>query len=102
VIYVENKDVGELEPGMPVKLNVYSYPNAEYGYLNGTLHRIAEDITVDAQSGMAYYRAEVIVDADSFTDASGTPLTLKAGMACQVKLITGEKRIINFVFEKLN
>lgn len=102
VIYVENKDVGELKPGMPVKLNVYSYPNVEYGYLNGTLHKIAEDITVDAQSGMAYYRAEAIVDADSFTDTSGKPLSLKAGMACQVKLITGEKRIVNFVLENMS
>lgn len=102
IIYVENADVGGLEPGMPVKFNVYSYPNAKYGYVYGALTKVAKDIRVDSASGMAYYQAEATVDVGSFTDASGAPISLKAGMACEAKIITEEKQILSFVLEKLN
>lgn len=102
VIYVENADVGGLQTGMPVKFNVYSYPNAEYGYVYGTLTKVSKDIRVDSQNGMAYYQAEASVDVGNFLDSAGRPIALKAGMACEAKIITGEKRILNFVLEKLN
>lgn len=102
LIYVSNADVGGLKPGMQVKLNVYSFPNTEYGYVYGTLTKVSKDIRVDAQSGMAYYLAEASVDAESFVDAAGEPVSLKAGMACEAKIITGEEKIMSFVLEKLN
>ena len=102
LISVENRDVAGLKPGMPVKLNVYSYPNTEYGYVYGTLTKVSEDVRMDSGSGMAYYLAEASVDAGGFVDAEGAELPLKAGMACEAKIITGEKRVITFVLEKLN
>lgn len=102
LIYVENADVGGLAPGMPVKFNVYSYPNAEYGYVYGTLTKVAKDIRVDSGSGMAYYQAEATVDVEDFVDAAGASVSLKAGMACEAKIITGEKQILRFLLEKLN
>jgi len=102
LIYVNNADVAGLEPGMQVRLNVYSFPNTEYGYVYGTLTKVSNDIRVDAQSGMAYYLAEASVDAESFVDENGVPVSLKAGMACEAKIITGEEKIMTFVLEKLN
>lgn len=102
VIYVDNADVGGLEPGMQVKFNLYSYPNAEYGYVYGTLTKVAKDIRVDSGSGMAYYQAEAMVDVGGFVDAEGSPISLKAGMGCEAKIITGEKQILSFVLEKLS
>lgn len=102
LIYVNNADVAGLEPGMQVKLNVYSFPNTEYGYVYGTLTKVSNDIRVDAQSGMAYYLAEASVDTERFVDAKGEPVSLKAGMACEAKIITGEEKIMTFVLEKLN
>lgn len=102
MIYVNNADVGGLEPGMKVKFNVFSYPNAQYGYVYGTITKISNDIRVDAQSGMAYYLAEASVDAEGFVDEKGAPILLKAGMACEAKVITGEEKIITYVLKKLN
>lgn len=101
VIWVGNADVGDIEPGMAVKLNVYSYPNTEYGYVYGTLTKVAKGIRVDAQSGLAYYQAEAKVLAEEFLDATGEPLALKTGMTCEAKILTGEKRILKYLLEKL-
>lgn len=101
LVYVENKDVGKIAPGMPVKLDVHAYPNTEYGYLGGTLEKIADDITIDSATGVAYYQAEVTVDSDAFVDERGKKIPLKAGMTCQVKLVTKEQRIGGFVLDKL-
>jgi len=101
LVYVENKDVGKIVQGMPVKINVHAYPNTEYGYLRGTLEKIADDITVDAATGAAYYQAEVAVDSDAFVDERGKKIPLKAGMTCQVKLVTKEQRIGSYVLDKL-
>ncbi len=102
VLCVDNVDVGKLEPGMEVKLNVYSHPSTEYGYMYGTLITVSEDVRVDSGSGRMYYQAEASVDAEKFVDEKGRPIPLKVGMACEAKVLTGEKKIIKFVLEKLN
>lgn len=102
LIYVDNVDVGRLEPGMQVKFNVYSYPNTEYGYVYGTLTKIAKDIRVDSGSGRAYYLAEATMDLERFADGNEANVAIKAGMACEAKIITGEENIMSFVLKKLN
>ena len=100
-IYVSNNEIGKIEVGMPVKLNIYAYPNSEYGYLTGTITKVLNDIKVDSQSGDGYYLVEATLDMKGFYEKDGRKVDIKAGMSCEAKVITGEKRIIRYILEKL-
>lgn len=59
------------------------------------------DIAVKA-SGRAYYLAEATMDTERFVDGNGANVGLKAGMACEAKIITGEENIMSYALRKLN
>ncbi len=101
LIYISNSEIGKITNGMQVKLNIQAYPNSDYGYFYGTITKVSNDIKVDSQSGMGYYLAEAKLDANGFYDKDGTKLTIKAGMNCEAKTITGDKSIMTFVLDKL-
>lgn len=101
LIYISNSEIGKITKGMQVKFNVQAYPNSDYGYLYGTITKISNDIKVDSQSGMGYYLAEAKLDTSGFYDKDGTKLSIKAGMSCEAKIITGEQSIMTFVLDKL-
>ena len=101
LIYISNSEIGKITNEMQVKLNVQAYPNSDYGYLYGTITKVSNDIKVDSQSGMGYYLAEAKLDTNGFYDKDGTKLSIKAGMSCEAKIITGEQSIMTFVLDKL-
>ena len=100
-IYVSNSDIGKIKEGMPVKFNILAYPNTEYGYVTGIITKVSSDIKVDSQSGMAYYLVESTLDTSGIYEKEGTKIEIKAGMSCEAKIITEQKRIITYVLEKL-
>ena len=58
-------------------------------------------ITIDKNTGKAYYIVEVKLQKRKLKDKSGKELKLRNGMACTAKLIKGEKTVLKFIVEKL-
>lgn len=100
-IYVNNSEIGKVKEGMSVKFNIHAYPNAEYGYITGTITKVSNDIKVDSQSGSAYYLVEATLNTSGFYEKDGSRVEIKAGMSCEAKIITEQKRILSYVLEKL-
>jgi len=100
-IFVSNEDIGKLQEGMNVKFNVYALPSAEYGYLTGSIINISKDLKVN-NSGAAYYLVEARLDNSKLYNSKGQAGNLKSGMACQAQIITGNKRILIYLLEKLD
>lgn len=101
-IYVNNEDIGKIEVGMNVKLNVYALPNTEYGYLTGVVTSISKDLKVDQNAGSAYYLVESELDGNKLYNSKGQEAELKPGMACQAQMITENKRILVYLLDKLD
>ncbi|MDD4113275.1 MAG: HlyD family efflux transporter periplasmic adaptor subunit [Herbinix sp.] len=101
-IYVSNEDIGKLKKDMQVKFNIYALPNTEYGYLTGSIDNISKDLKVDNASGSAYYLVEARLDKSELINSKGQEGNLKAGMACQAQMVTENKRILNYLLEKIN
>lgn len=101
-IYVSNEDIGRLKKELKVKLNIYAFPNSEYGYITGTITSISNDLKVDQVAGSAYYLVEAVLDNNQLYNSKGQEANLKAGMACQAQMITENKRILIYLLEKLN
>lgn len=100
-VYVENKDVAKLKEGQQVNFEIAAYPSSEYGYFTGKIASISKDITINEGNGSAYYLVKVSCDNLTVQNKDGETGTLKNGMACQAKIVTGEETVLKYIFKKL-
>lgn len=59
-VYVENSDIAKIKVGQEVKFEIAAYPSSEYGYFVGNVENISKDISVDQNTGYAYYLVRVV------------------------------------------
>lgn len=97
-IKVENKDISQIHKGQLVKYRLYPFPYKEFGVVTGNILQINEDTTDDSTT----YSIMATIDQNKFYDRNGKEYELKSGMAGEVKIISGEKTIFNYIMEKLD
>ena len=93
-IYVENTDIAKIKEGQEVKFEIAACPSSEYGYFEGTVENIAKDISVDQSTGHPYYLVEVMCGSMALKGKDGEEAALMNGMACQAKIVVGEKNVL--------
>ncbi|MBQ3784559.1 MAG: HlyD family efflux transporter periplasmic adaptor subunit [Lachnospiraceae bacterium] len=101
-IYVENSDIGRIKEGQEVKFEISAFPSSEYGYFTGDVESIAKNITVDENTGAAYYIVKVKCQEMNLSNKDGDSASLKNGMACTGKIVIGEKTVMQYLLEKIN
>lgn len=101
-IYVENTDIAQIKEGQEVKFEIAAYPSGEYGYFEGKVENIAKDISVDQSTGYAYYLVKVRCKDMTLKGKDGEEANLINGMACQAKIVVDEKRVLNYLLEKID
>lgn len=101
-IYVENTDIAKIKEGQEVKFEVAAYPSGEYGYFEGIVENIAKDISVDKNTGYAYYLVRVKCENMTLKGKDGEEATLMNGMACQAKIVVDEKNVLTYLLEKID
>jgi hemolysin D len=80
-VFLTNKDVGFLKTGMAVDLKVESFPDSEFGTLNGTLTWIGSDALPPTQERPFYAFPAKIRLEKQFMQKGDKVLPLQSGMA---------------------
>lgn len=101
-LYVENSDIAKLKEGQEVNFEIAALPSSEYGYFTGKVEYISKDITVDQNSGNAYYLVKVKCDTSSLKNKSGDEISLINGMACQGKIIVDKQNVLTYLMKNLD
>lgn len=101
-IYVENSDIAKIKEGQEVKFEIAAYPSSEYGYFTGVVESIARDISIDQNTGYAYYLVKVRCDYMTVKNEDGEEASLINGMACQAKVVVDEQNVLTYLFEKID
>lgn len=101
-IYVENSDIGRIKEDQEVKFEIAAFPSSEYGYFTGEIENIAKNITVDENTGAAYYIVKVKCQEMNLANKDGDTAFLKNGMACKGKIVIGEKTVMQYFLKKIN
>ena len=101
-VYIENADIAKLDKGQQVKLEIPAYPSSEYGYFTGEIESISKDITVDQNTGSAYYVIKVLCQNTQIANKQGETGNLRNGMACQAKIIVGEEKVLKYLLRKID
>jgi HlyD family secretion protein/hemolysin D len=116
---LENRDVGFVAAGQKVELKIDAFPFTRYGLLRGTVTAIDRDAeaTPVGQSARGSQRAadeiqnvetgerlrytvRIAVEPKSL-DVDGHPAVLLPGMSVKAEILTGERRIVDFLLAPL-
>jgi HlyD family secretion protein/hemolysin D len=116
---LENRDIGFVAVGQKVELKIDAFPFTRYGLLRGTVtaldrdaeatplsqsaqgsHRTADEIENVEMSERLRYTVRIAVEPKSL-DVDGHPAVLLPGMSVKAEILTGERRIIDFLLAPL-
>jgi len=96
---LENKDIGFIHPGQPVKVKVETFTFTKYGAVAGTVQSLSQDALEDERLGLVY-SARIKLQQDHI--AVGERLVkLTPGMAVRAEIQTDQRTIIDYFLSPL-
>lgn len=97
--FIENKDKGFVHAGQKANLKVDTFEYTKYGTLPGQVVHVSEDAIQDEKRGLIY-AVKILLDRSTLQiDGKDTPVT--PGMAVNVEVLTGNRRVIEYVLSPL-
>jgi hemolysin D len=91
-----NRDAGFVRAGMRAVIKLDAYPFTRYGTLDGVVERVSPDSTVDQKRGLVFPVRVKLTDTRLLVD--GRPAALSPGMSAQVEVVTGRRRVIDYLW----
>lgn len=91
-------DIARVKLGDRARIKISAFPFQKYGTLPGTVRVISEDSFTSQEGRGAFYRARIGIDKDA--DGEFTR-KLMPGMEAQAEIITGTRRIIEYLVHPL-
>ena len=98
--FIDPKDIATVEPGQSVKISLTAYDAAKYGYLMGTLTKVAADTVFREDTKTSNYAVNASIDSEIFED-NQTPVTIVPGMVAQVDIIRGDRTILQYFWQPI-
>ena len=96
---VLNKDIGFIRAGQVAVVKVEAFPYTKYGFLEGSVKKVAQDATADEKIGLVYDTTIQLAATRISTD-EGDKL-LSPGMGVEVEIKTGKRRVIEYILSPL-
>lgn len=97
--WVRNRDIGYIELEQATAIKVETFPFTRYGTLPGRVSAISRDAVENADHGLVY-RVKVIPE-DTYIRRGERSLKLVPGMAVTAEVMTGRRRLIEFLMSPL-
>jgi len=111
---IQNKDIGFIREGQPVRVKLEAFPFTDYGIVPGVVESISRDAVDTSEPGAAEQRdrnGRVVQPGLVYTTrirlkrrtigAGGRDLPIGPGLAVQAEIKTGERRIIQYLLSPI-
>lgn len=98
-VAVRNRDRGFIEVGQRARLKFAAFPFTRFGTMEGTVMDIAADAEADPVAGLVF-RVRVRPAAQALPVA-GAPMALAPGMMVSAEILTGQRRVIEYLLAPL-
>ena len=96
--FIDPKDIATVEIGQSVKISLTAYDASKYGYLLGTLKKVAADTVFRKDTKTSNYSVNASIDSQIYEDDQ-TPVTIVPGMVAQVDIIRGDRTILEYFWQ---
>jgi len=97
-VRVDPKDIDVVYPAMPAQVRLTAFNARTTPMLSGKVSSVSADRMTDEVTGIPYFTARVILDADTVDFELSR---LKAGMQAEVFLVTAERTALDYMIEPL-
>jgi hemolysin D len=97
--FLENRDVGFLHEGQSAAVKVDAFDYTKYGAIAAEVSHVSQDAIQDEKKGLVYATKVSLAKNSIFVE--GKTLPLSAGMAVNVEIKTGTRRVIEYVLSPL-
>lgn len=101
-LYIPESDIAKVKVGQKTEYIIDAMPYSEYGRITGEITSISADSVGDETTGMKFYIGQANLDTTSLSNEAGDVREVKTGMLLEAKTISGSKRVITWLLEKLN
>ena len=95
--WVENKDIGFVNPGQEAEIKIEAFPFTRYGIVEGKLITLSTDAVPIEKVGLVY-TAKVTM-AKSVMQVENKLVNLSPGMNVTVEIKTGHRRLIEYFLD---
>jgi hemolysin D len=96
---VLNKDIGFVLAGQGVTVKLDAFPFTRYGTVSGEVVDVSRDANKDDKLGLIYPVRVRLDAADILVD--GKRVAIAPGMAVNAEIITGDRRVIEYVLSPI-
>lgn len=95
-VFVTNKDIGFIQEGMDVELQVDAFPATEFGTIPGKLISIGDDVLEPEESRPFYaFAVKIELDQQYFELKTGKKIKLQAGMSVGANIKLRERSVLS-------
>jgi multidrug resistance efflux pump len=101
-VYMSPRNIGYIEHGMPVNVQIESFNYNEWGTMAGTVTDISSDFFADETSGRAYYKVKCNMEKDFLTHRKGMRGNLKKGMTVSAHFMITRKSLFDVLYQKMD
>jgi len=99
-LFVPNKDIGFIKPGLPVDVRVDSFPFSEFGDLKGEVETIGSDALPPTQTRPFYsFPVKVRLTDTNGLKSNGRDLRLQSGMAVSGNIKTRQRSVMSIFMD---
>ncbi|MGH6763966.1 MAG: HlyD family type I secretion periplasmic adaptor subunit [Phyllobacterium sp.] len=98
-IRIAPQDIDQLEPGQKVSLLFPAFNQRTTPQINGTVARIAPDLTREQQAGLSYYLVRVTVSGEEWRRLG--PVRPVSGMPVEAFVQTGARTVLSYLMKPL-
>lgn len=102
MLYIPENEISKLKIGQTTEYTFDAIPYNEYGRITGEILSISADSIVDETSGAKFYIAQANLSELSLENNDGEVREVKTGMLVEARVISGSKKAIIWLLEKIN
>lgn len=102
MLYIPENEISKIEIGHNTEYIFDAIPYNEYGKITGKIISISADSIVNESSGTKFYIAQADLSVLSLKNSDGNIREVKNGMMVEAKTISGSKKAIVWLLEKIN
>lgn len=98
--FIDPSDIATVEPGQSVRISLTAYEATKYGYILGTLTKVAADTIYREETRSNSYVVMASLDTELVED-NGKAVLVSPGMVAQVDIIRGDRSILEYFWQPI-
>ncbi len=97
-VYIPAKNIGMLQKGMPVRIQVDAFNYNEWGMLPGTISGISDDYFL--VNNVPVFKVKCSISTNTLKLKNGTPGTIKKGMTLNARFMISRRSLFQLLYQK--